>query len=243
MEIGNQQGRLLKINYEAFMLYGITVTDAIRKEFSVEDNLKFIININQGYEYFLSEFGLLKDQVKRTKKKLFDHFEMLTPTGFRPVVGFPKYLVNEFGVVVNKRTRAILRSSLNRKGYPVVCLTGKATETVHRIVAKAWIPNPENKPEVNHIDGNKVHNFVTNLEWSTNAENADHKRAYNLGKTAKSKAAATGSRNSQSKLDEAIVTVILREKNAFKASILSSAYGVSEHTINDIRARRTWKHI
>ncbi len=51
---------------------------------------------------------------------------------------------------------------------------------IHRLVAQAFIPNPHNKKEVNHIDGNKSNNNITNLEWTTKQENADHSVANGL---------------------------------------------------------------
>ena len=72
-----------------------------------------------------------------------------------------------------------MKQALNHKGYPVVYLSknGKCyTKVVHRLVAKAFIPNPDpiNKTQVNHIDGIKTNNNVKNLEWCNNSENQLH---------------------------------------------------------------------
>lgn len=76
-----------------------------------------------------------------------------------------------------------LKPSLNKKGYLRVRLSnvyGKKSASVHRLVAIAFIPNPENKPQVNHIDCNKMNNDVSNLEWVTNDENHHHKIDHGL---------------------------------------------------------------
>lgn len=73
--------------------------------------------------------------------------------------------------------KTILKYQHDSKGYQRVRVTvqrEKMTFKVHREVAKAFIPNPDNKPQVNHIDGNKDNNAVDNLEWVTNQENAQH---------------------------------------------------------------------
>lgn len=73
----------------------------------------------------------------------------------------------------------LLSGYVGNTGYIFVHLDGKNC-TLHRLVAKAFIPNPYNMPQVNHKDGNKLNNCVENLEWCTNKENAIHARESGL---------------------------------------------------------------
>lgn len=93
------------------------------------------------------------------------------------------YAVSNVGDMVNVSTDRILKPTVTDQGYLVITLShnGKHyTTKVHRLVAMAFIPNPENKPEVNHLDGNKQHNWYRNLEWATSAENKQHGIAMGL---------------------------------------------------------------
>ena len=88
-----------------------------------------------------------------------------------------EYLVSTEGYVLNKKQTAPLKPSFNTKGYAIINLHehGKITGiAIHRMVAETFIPNPENKPQINHIDGNKTNNSVNNLEWVTQSENMKH---------------------------------------------------------------------
>lgn len=93
-----------------------------------------------------------------------------------------QYEVSNTGIVRNKVTGHILSPQEDKKGYLRVRLSlhdKKATAKVHRLVATAFIPNPEEKPQVNHKDTDKHNNRVGNLEWATNSENQIH--AYKNG--------------------------------------------------------------
>jgi len=97
---------------------------------------------------------------------------------FKPVTikGFEHYLVSNQGRVSNSRTGRFLKPGLSG-GYPCVVLYNegvKITITVHRLVGLSWIPNPDNKKTINHIDGVKTNNRVENLEWMTHQENMQH---------------------------------------------------------------------
>ena len=93
------------------------------------------------------------------------------------VKGFELYSVSDQGNVRNDKTGRILKGGLDKDGYPQVILCknrSRVNRKVHRLVAEAFIPNPDNKPQVNHIDGNKQNNAASNLEFCTNQENQTH---------------------------------------------------------------------
>lgn len=97
---------------------------------------------------------------------------------------FPNYYVNPRGQIFNSKG-VEKKQSKNMNGYSVVVLykdNKRTTKSVHRLVVNAFIPNPNNKPEVNHIDGNKNNNEISNLEWNTRRENQLHAYAHNLRK-------------------------------------------------------------
>lgn len=94
------------------------------------------------------------------------------------------YEVNEHGVVRNVKSKKIVEGYVEKNGYVRIkfenkCLGPIVRTTVHRLVAEAFIPNPDNKPEVNHIDSNRANNEASNLEWVTHSENMRH--SYNKG--------------------------------------------------------------
>ncbi len=90
---------------------------------------------------------------------------------------YPRYAISSMGRIRSLITGVLLKQKDNGCGYLQVELSGefgKKSEFVHRLVAKAFIKNKNNKPQVNLIDGNKKHNSVDNLEWVTAKENKEH---------------------------------------------------------------------
>lgn len=145
------------------------------------------------------------------------------------------YDVDKLGRVFNTTTGYILKPKHNSGNYCYVRLKGK-NYYIHRLVATKYIPNPENKPQVNHISGNKDNNCVENLEWVSAKENKIHAVANEL--------VANGQQISHSKLTEEDVKFIrANAKKIIKCKDLAEMYHVSLRTIGDIINYRTWNHI
>lgn len=134
------------------------------------------------------------------------------------------------------------RQYINEFGYHIVNVKDPVSglwkrRRVHRLVAETYLGNPENKPEVNHIDCNKSNNRVENLEWATSKENKDHGWAEGLY-------SAKGELHVDSLLTDKQVHEIckLMEEGA-RNKDLAMAFGVHKDTISRIRIGDNWKHI
>lgn len=158
---------------------------------------------------------------------------------WRNIVGYEGlYQVSNFGRVksFNFNREKILRPSSSQKGYLQVSLSKngrKRNWRVNILVAKAFIPNPENKTTVNHKNGNKSDNRVKNLEWKTNGENSRHAVKVGLIKV--------GAANVLSKLSEQDRKFILENyvpySKTFGMNSLAKMFGVTKSTIHRIIKR------
>jgi hypothetical protein len=133
----------------------------------------------------------------------------------------------------------IIKTYFDSNGYERAVLQhGKKTKqfAVHRLVAMAFIENKEGKPFVNHIDGNKTNNTLSNLEWVTKSENERH--AFMIGLKC-----LKGENHNQSKLTEAQVREIRSKKGVNTYEALAKEYGVTKSAISSILNNRTWNHL
>jgi hypothetical protein len=151
-------------------------------------------------------------------------------------------LVSSGGTMRLRRTK-VLKARLNGAGYFHVALSRNGhtqTTLVSRLVAVAFIPNPENKPEVNHKDGVKTHNDVGNLEWSTKSEN--HQHAHRAGlKHSNLKLPYRGTLNGNSKLtEEDVLSIRLCLAAGMLGKDIARRTGMSASTISQIKHRETW---
>lgn len=164
---------------------------------------------------------------------------------WKPVVGFEDvYEVSNDGLVKSLGGRRgakpgrILKQGLMNSGYLKVCLRDSKSghysqSSVHRLVAEAFIPNPSEKPQVNHINGDKKDNRVENLEWATASENIGHSYKC-LGR------GAPHNKGNRKLTDKQVVEIF--EASGSNAEI-AAKYGISDVAVGLIKRKKTWKEL
>ncbi|MNX23722.1 NUMOD4 motif protein [compost metagenome] len=135
--------------------------------------------------------------------------------------------------VVNERIRPLQK---HNQGYSIVTIGIKGSKLVHRLVASAFIQNPNNLEFVNHKDGVKTNNHVDNLEWRTRQYNEDHAFSTGLKNS-------TGSSNQMAKLVEDNIIEIRQNKLGLSTKNYSDKFNVDVATINRIKKGVIWKHV
>ncbi len=159
------------------------------------------------------------------------------------VWSYPKMWLSGFGRRCSHQGR-FLTLFHHSGGYLSVALSRDGQTRlrfVHRLVAQAYIPNPQHLPEVNHIDANKKNNHRSNLEWNTRLQNAKHAKRHNLYKHEP----ARGERHPDAKLTDSKVKEIRRLWDADEVSLgdLIARYGLSKSSLSAVCNRRTWTHL
>jgi hypothetical protein len=157
---------------------------------------------------------------------------------FKKVKDFPLYSVSNTGIVRNDKTNKNL-SPRFLQGYKRVALCKNGVtydKRIHRLVGIAFIPNPKNKPEINHKNGLRGDNNVGNLEWVTSKENQWHKVNV-LGVGDKFK----GEKNGNSKLSERDIRII--RNSTFSPKDLSFLLDIDIRHIKKILEFKLWKHV
>lgn len=183
--------------------------------------------------------------VERQLDRSFVKVKDLDGEVWKPISGFDGYMVSNLARIKRlgrvqpnvHNTKSIRGEKLlkysSKKEYPHVPLfigQERKYKLVHRLVAEAFIPNPHNKPEVNHIHGKERGHGVDNLEWATKSENESHAHRAGL------KTGIRGERNWNCKLTSKQVNEI-RQKyipRIYTEKILALEYGVSQSHIHGI---------
>ena len=155
-----------------------------------------------------------------------------------------KYKVSNLGRVYDTNRKRFVATNMSNKGYIRTAIfygdNKRATIFIHVLVALVFIPNPENKPQVNHIDGIKYNNWDKNLEWATGSENVQH--CYATGLHDKR---AQGEEHGLNVYKTEQIEEVCKYLEESKTPIykIAELTGVSKACIHDIVAKKYWTHV
>jgi hypothetical protein len=150
-------------------------------------------------------------------------------------IGNSTYSASSCGAIRSDLTHQLIKGTPDSDGYLHVNISG-VTSRVNRLVAIAFLENPENLPEVDHLDSDILNNAVINLEWVTTEENLRRARAN--GNSLK------GEGNGRAKLStEDVLLIRASSAEGLSAKNISEVYGMSKETISQIINRTLWSHI
>ena len=161
----------------------------------------------------------------------------------KQIKGFENYLITLDGKVFSLYTMKFLKLKVTNAGYNQIQLFDGEGDykyfSVHRLVAEAYISNPENKQYVNHVDGNKLNNCLLNLEWVTLSENMKHAYDNNLIKLSDKKLKAcseNGKKNGFKNLKDRSRLILDLNNGIFYQSCTEAAriYGISHQYMSDM---------
>lgn len=153
---------------------------------------------------------------------------------FFPIPGNEDTLISRDGQVISRYGKKLKNIKCKSTGYLRIKIRGKR-RNIHRLLAITFIPNPLGLPVVNHKDGNKENNILSNLEWCTVHQNNDH--AQRMGLVLRGRQVHTNV------LDDTQVKTIFKCSERLSNTSLGRYFGVDPSTIYRIKKGYNWKHL
>ena len=159
---------------------------------------------------------------------------------FKKISGYERYEISKDGIIRNANNLKIKSQCVGGTGYYMISMSfdnKSKPRRVHRLLAITYIPNPKSLPQINHIDGNKLNNTLSNLEWCNNFDNCAH--AVSLGLINN-----TGENNGMAKLSNIKVIEIRKMfKDGYTQQKIADKFNVSRSCILMIHLNKRWVHV
>lgn len=156
---------------------------------------------------------------------------------FVDIPNYKGYTINKLGICKSPNNK-ILTSHFDTSGYlqhTIVLNNKKTSAKLHRLLALAFIPNPNHLPQINHIDGVKVNNSLNNLEWISNVENIRHAYAIGLANN-------TGDNNNSKKVCfEDVKNIKKRRLGGESLKSIAQDYPITLSAVCKITTGINWK--